>query len=463
MMKTICLLACLLMWTAILPAAEIRGKLMDYKNETVLIYNRYAKDTIRVAPDGSFVYRCQITKPYTQLNIRGFGKDIMLLMMNEGDRVQLEARKDREGNLQVGFSGDRKELNHFLTSYMKRNGFGKWPMEELAAVSFKEHAAAVDRMQQELEALLDKAAPEEEQSVITALRQDLHSSMLNLKQRYCWAVRAINNQPMDQDPDYVAFNRGIDLNDEVWLEREKEQDITGYPGLVDGRIRWEMAVHQDPRADTELNTAAYMEWARKLIDNDRVANYFVNRAMYRYTNSGGNDKLEEIYRTFLKYSTDSVARKEIGERYKEILALGTGAVAPDFEMVDPDGKVHKLSEFRGKLLYIDVWATWCGPCCEQIPFMEKKYRQYQGNPDIEFISISIDSQTESWKKMLEKDRPQWKQFIARGGMHSELCKKYGISAIPRFLLIDKTGRIITVKAPRPSMDKIDAYFEKYGK
>ncbi len=461
-MKKIYLIGCLLLWTALLYAAEIRGKLIGYRNEAVLIRGDRFMDTLQVTPDGNFTYYCRVTKPYMQIQIDHFGRDIVLMMLNENDRAQLTATKDREGNVEVVFDGDHKELNHYLTHYMKRNGFRTWPMEELAAVSFKEHAAAVEEMEKELSGLLDKAALQEDKAVITYLRNDLYSSMLNLKQRYCWAVREINKVAMDQDPDYVAFNRGLDLNDEAWLEREKDQDITGYPGLVDGRIRWEMAVQQDSRANTELNAAAYMEWARKLISNERVANYFVNRIAYRYFNSGGNDKLEEIYKTFLQCSTDSVAIEEIGNKYKEIRALGSGTTAPDFEMKDENGKIYRLSDFKGKLLYIDIWATWCGPCCQQIPFMEKKYRQYKDNLNIEFISISVDHEIGSWKKKVKEDRPAWRQFIADRGMRSDLCKRYGISAIPRFLLIDPAGQIITVKAPRPSDPKLDTYLEKYG-
>ncbi len=461
-MKKIYLIGCLLLWTALLYAAEIRGKLIGYRNETVLIRGDRFRDTLQVAPDGNFTYCCRVTKPYMQIDIANFGEDVILMMLNKNDRVQLKATKDREGNVEVVFDGDHKELNHYLTHYMKRNGFRKWPMEKLAAVSFKEHAAAVEEMEKELSGLLDKAALQEDKAVITYLRNDLYSSMLNLKQRYCWAVREIDKVAMDQDPDYVAFNRGLDLNDEAWLEREKDQDITGYPGLVDGRIRWEMAVQQDSRADTELKVAAYMEWARKLISNERVANYFVNRIAYRYFNSGGNDKLEEIYKTFLQCSTDSVAIEEIGNKYKEIRALGSGIAAPDFEMKDENGKTYRLSDFKGKYLYIDVWATWCGPCCYQIPFMEKKYRQYKDNPDIEFISISVDHEIGSWKKKIKTDRPAWKQFIADRGMRSDLCKRYGISSIPRFLLIDPAGQIITVNAPRPSDPELDTYLEKYG-
>lgn len=460
MMKPIYLMICLLIATMSAFAAEIRGKLTGYRNETIMVYNGKQGDTLKVAPDGSFVYRCQVMEPYMQFHIARFGKDGILLMLNENDRVQLQATKDRDGNVDVVFSGDRKELNHYLTYYMKRNGFGKWTMEELAAVSFREHAAAVEQMEKELSTLIDKAAPEEDSIVIAGLRQDLHSSMLNLKQRYCWAVREVNREPMDRDADYVAFNRGLDLNDEVWLVCEKDQDITGYPGLVDGRIRWEMAVNHDPRVNTGLNAAAYMEWARQLIGNDRVANYFINRAIYRYFNSGGNSEIEEVYRTFLKHSTDSAAREEIRARYEQTLALAAGNKAPDFEMADREGKIYKLSDFRGKLLYIDVWATWCGPCCHQIPFMEKKYRQYKHRPDIEFISISIDTDVESWKKKVEQDRPEWKQYIADKGMASDLCKRYAISGIPRFMLIDKKGNIITVKAPRPSDSHIDTYLGK---
>ena len=459
-MRKLFFVSCLLLAAWGTFAIEVRGKLVGYKGELVLV-KAGKVDTLNVAKDGSFVYRCRAEEPYMGVRIVLFGKDPVVMQLNDADRVDLVATKGADGHVKVEFKGDRSALNHYLTYYELRNGFEQWPMDKIAGMPFKEHAAAVDAMEKELNGLLDAA--KEDKALIDGLRHSLHVSMLALKQRYCWAIRAIKKEPMDKDADYVKFARSLNMNDEAWLEQDKDEHMSGYPSLLNGRIRWEVAVNQDPRNNTDLSTAAYMEWARKLVKSDKVADFLVTEAMDQYLGMGGNGKLAETYQAFQQASTDPEAKKEMASKYKELTELGAGKMAPDFEMKDVNGKVSKLSDLSGKVLYIDVWATWCGPCVGEIPYFEKKQAQYKNNPNIEFVSISADVNVAGWKKKLAEDNPAWKQFIVDKGTKSVLFEKYSINGIPRFMLIDKEGKIITVNAPRPSDDKIDTYLEKYSK
>lgn len=455
----ICLVVALVMT---LWATDIRGRLSGYQGEMVLVKAGNKVDTLRVAGDGSFVYQCKATEPFMEVGFYRYGKDPILMRLNDGDKVSLEAIKETDGHVRVVFQGDRKELNHYLTYYEYRNGFEQWPMDKMAGMPFLQHAAAVDAMEKELVALLGEIRGEEKQ-LVPGLKNKLQSEMLTLKQRYCWAIRAIKKEPMDRDADYVAFARSLNMNDEAWYEREKEEVMGGYPGLLDGRIRWEIAVHNDPRNGTDLSSAAYIEWVRKLVKSDKIANALIDRCIYNYLGMGANAKVDEVYQTYLKYSTDAASHTEIAAKYKEVAELGAGKMAPDFELKDENGKVYRLSDFRGKNLYIDVWATWCGPCVGEIPYFEKKHQQYKDAKDLEFISISVDVNRTAWKKKLGEDKPGWRQFIVDKGTKSDLNTKYGINGIPRFMLIDKEGKIITVNAPRPSDPQIDMYLQKFSK
>ena len=106
-------------------------------------------------------------------------------------------------------------------------------------------------------------------------------------------------------------------------------------------------------------------------------------------------------------------------------------------------------------------VTWCGPCCAEIPHMEKLAAHYAKNKDIELISISIDKNKEKWEKKLAEDKPKWKQFICLDAFDSQLCKNYDINAIPRFFFFDKDGTVISLDAPRPSEDGIIEYIDKH--
>lgn len=100
-------------------------------------------------------------------------------------------------------------------------------------------------------------------------------------------------------------------------------------------------------------------------------------------------------------------------------------MATDFPIKDLKGNVTRLSDFigKGKVVYLDVWVTWRGPCCAEIPYIEKVTEHYTENSKIEIICVSLDAKTDKWKKKLENDKPQWKQFIVPEGMKPDLCKE----------------------------------------
>lgn len=142
-----------------------------------------------------------------------------------------------------------------------------------------------------------------------------------------------------------------------------------------------------------------------------------------------------------------------------------GVEASDFEMQTVDGKSVRFREVigQGKITYIDFWATWCGPCCAEIPYVEKLAEKYKNNPSIEFISISLDKDIRKWHKKLEADQPSWAQYVIPENFESTFAKEYNITAIPRFMMFDKEGKIITINAPRPSDEQIDTFLQKHLK
>ena len=126
-------------------------------------------------------------------------------------------------------------------------------------------------------------------------------------------------------------------------------------------------------------------------------------------------------------------------------------IAPDVELTTPEGKTLKLSSLtQGKFTYIDVWATWCRPCCQEIPFLEKLVERYKGNDKVQFLSISIDQNKADWLKKLETDKPQWQQFIIQGETAAQFSDDWELTGIPRFIVIGPMGTIVSADATRPS-------------
>ncbi len=122
--------------------------------------------------------------------------------------------------------------------------------------------------------------------------------------------------------------------------------------------------------------------------------------------------------------------------------------APDFTLNDIHGKPHALSDFKGKYIYMDIWATWCGPCRVQIPFMKQLEQQFK-DKNIEFISVSVDKDSDkpAWEKMVNDEAMSGVQLFA--GKSTSFGADYQIQYIPTFLLIGKDGEIIMPQAPAP--------------
>ena len=134
-----------------------------------------------------------------------------------------------------------------------------------------------------------------------------------------------------------------------------------------------------------------------------------------------------------------------------------GDMSIDFSYPNIAGEMISLSSFRGRLVYIDVWATWCGPCIAELPSLERLQKDYE-NMDIVFLSVSVDTDKEAWEKMLTEDQLDGVQLWADGW--SQITKSYAIFGIPRFMLVDRTGELIAVDAPRPSSNEIRSMIDE---
>ena len=128
-----------------------------------------------------------------------------------------------------------------------------------------------------------------------------------------------------------------------------------------------------------------------------------------------------------------------------------GTASPSFNYDNYAGGKTKLEDFKGKYVYMDIWATWCGPCIAEIPSLKKIEKKYHGK-NIAFVSISIDVQKdfEKWKTFVAKNELGDVQLIADKDWSSQFIKHYNILGIPRFILVDPNGNIVSADAERPS-------------
>ena len=127
--------------------------------------------------------------------------------------------------------------------------------------------------------------------------------------------------------------------------------------------------------------------------------------------------------------------------------LKEGDQAPTFKYLDINGKEVSLSDLKGKYVYIDVWATWCGPCQYELPHLKELEKKMNGKK-IVFVSISCDKDKAAWEKMVKEQGLGGVQL--HNGGDREFMTAFGIRGIPRFILLDKEGKVVNANMTRPS-------------
>lgn len=173
------------------------------------------------------------------------------------------------------------------------------------------------------------------------------------------------------------------------------------------------------------------------VDSTRIAQIFLN--------------VESAAQQFKKYVAPKIAKRSLFRK---------GTSSPRFVNYENfAGGNTSLKDLKGKYVYIDIWATWCGPCIREIPSLKKLENQFEGK-NIQFLSISVDegrgykgdaaAAYQGWKKMIAEKELGGMQLLADNGFRSKFIQDYKVNTIPRFILLNPKGNIVNADAPRPS-------------
>jgi len=466
-MKKVCLLFFGLLTSMTLFAASgktvIKGLVPRYEGKgcLLLINDTNGYDTINnVKPDGSFVYEMNLEKPAIRglyLEYLNDDRGVVDLYLIPGNDLQVNVSGVFENKTFFGraqnyyvlsseFKGKTKKECEYLnipTYYDYR-----FTDEQGKALSYQQYLAQIKEQQDMRYAKLKGTNKEfyETQAARIDKMQDENAFI------YAWQLLGKGLDP-SKDADFTAFVDGIDLNQD--LSEAAASDPNG-SSHVASKIRYLLRQHPE-LYQGKSGTVRTLSYLRDNVSNPKTREMLSDATMNVYMSIGGDESLEESWQVYSQLSGKSESFKKNEKIYNNLSQLTKGVEAIDFELLNV--KEEKVNFWdiikRGKITYIDFWATWCGPCCMEIPFVEKLVEKYKGNNKIQFVSISLDNDLVKWHGKLDRDKPTWEQYVIPENFNSKFAKEYNIKGIPRFMIFDGEGRIININAERPSDPKTE--------
>ena len=364
---------------------------------------------------------------------------MMNVYLERGDRASVSfSGKDFKGTF--AFEGEMEPAVKYLNTVV----LTALPDEDYA-LPFDEYVKKLEKKEAEAVKLLEASGVSKAGNF-----EEIEKGRI----RYSYATQLLmyplGHRLMAQDMDYQPDQKYYDVLDTHVVADDLLADLDQFREFIaeaahvlDADNRDETAAY--PRAVAQMRFIADRFEAGKTRDVllHRLANAYVTRF-------GIEDiqDMENIYRTYVQDPV--LVAKYDAAREKWNLA-SDGKPSPDFKGVDVNGKEYTLADFRGKYVYIDVWATWCGSCRQEIPYLKKLDEDYK-DAQIVFLSLSVDQDKAKWEKMVKEQSMSGVQLHI--GQNSSFQQAYKIEGIPHFILLDREGRIIDKKMSRPSMDEV---------
>lgn len=177
---------------------------------------------------------------------------------------------------------------------------------------------------------------------------------------------------------------------------------------------------------------------------DEVANIlFMKATLYAQVlknETKGDEVLAQLQRDFPE-TKPALAMKRQAEGKKVQANLVAGKVFPDFNEPDTAGKPLSIGAYKGKVVLVDFWATWCRPCVEELPNVIKAYEKHHAQ-GFEIIGISLDQDKKKLETFVKQKQMPWPQFFDGKGWQNKLAQQYGVNSIPATYLLDREGNII---------------------
>lgn len=452
--------------------AVLQGKIIMPAEESLMLKNTEDEeaiaDTVVIDKDGNYSFSLKLDKPtFYQLRV---SSDLILdVFLTPGDELTLNIDMTKPYD-QIKFTGTGEKLNNFMLERFMADKYQMPPkmylfrlpegafsrtMDSMLDARRKDLQDFTSSLQKELKSSAQKKSLEYFKKIYeTNLLFDYASTFLVYRNNYGYLIQ----QPdYTFSPEFDNYLKNVDLNDENNISSKSfRRFISRYiSSLVDPAYEKDTIAQQ---SETGYSTMRYQK-AAEILKPGKAREFALYEIMLEQVNYYGVKNIDKLMSMFRKDCHNQNYLKSIEEKIKLWDKIAPGKDAPVFSYPDENGKMYSLADFKGKLVYLDVWATWCGPCVVEIPHFEILAKEYTGK-NIIFLQISVDDNENEWRNFNKIMADNVIQLYA-GGWQSKIADDYLIKSIPRFILIDQDGKIIDNNASRPSDLKTRALINEH--
>lgn len=434
---------------------EIKGNIQNLETGYGLVESRGITDTVWVEENGNFLFTSEISTPQ-YFTVRT-GRIRNKLFISPGDVTTINFdTEDRDRDATI--DGDGKQYNLALREVNKLHSKLTQDFTGLFGLPIEEFISKLDSLKLRVE------------EVIAPFKHD--------KKPFADFERARTNYYtlglLANYPNYHAYATGqesesIDVDDfmdGIDIKNSKHIGIDEYISLLESHI--DKVYGETMKGDRAKGTSDFEKSLTyfELVDSIMGKGILADLINHSHTKNAIRWSSLETAKNISEHYMESATSEEYVNSIRNLLnkrmLLAPGQPAPKFTLEGFDGKTYSLDDFKGQLVYLDFWATWCGPCRREIPYLKQLKDEYKGKP-IAFIAISVDDDKEAWEKMVKNDKLDGIQLYAPKAWLNEVTIQYQVVGIPTFVLIDGEGRIIEYPASRPSQEETKLLLNKHLK
>ena len=434
----------------------VSGSITNAGNTNIKL-NRNQTNRSGVIKDGNFMINQMIEEPGIYQLIYNGQKIPLFLRPNDNLNLNFDALNVAET---IKFSGTDPISQEYLYQKSQNNPLTYQQKRQMATLSEEDFMAQADQTLEKENAFFENFKKEHKDLPADFALFEATEIEYNWAKQYndyslYHAFYNKNQEPYIPSPELLAYTEKLDLNNDALMVSD------AYRNYLIAHVGQKASnqVQKDLMNGGKIQTG---QRAFEIVETEHSAPQIKNFLLYTFFNqhfrSKGISGSEALYERFQKEVTNPAYLAEISTAVEAWKHLRKGAPAPAFAYPDAKGRTVGLEDLRGKVVYVDIWATWCGPCKIEIPHLEKLQEQFHNQP-VAFVSVSIDQNAAAWADMIKKKNMTGVQLLADQAGNSQICKDYKIKGIPRFLLIDQAGNIVNAQADRPSQGTVAGEIE----